>query len=116
MKKAILAFFFSLFVLVAFAQQSPDGSEGFSDFGETYLEQPSISIYPNPVTHFISIDNDEDVKSITIFNLVGRKLKTFKEIQKNEHYDVSTLPKGMYLVQVISYSNKIITTQRISKR
>ncbi len=116
MKKTLLAFFFSLSVLAMFAQQSPDGSGGFSDPDETYLEQPSISVYPNPATQFISIDNDEDVKTITIYNLVGRKLKTFQDIQKNERYDVSTLPNGMYLVQVISNSNKIITTQRISKR
>ncbi len=117
MKRTLLITIFSLSTLFAFSQNSPDGSEGyaFSPY-ETEFLTPSISIYPNPATNYISINNDENVKSITIFNLVGRKLKTFKDIQKNEQYDVTTLPNGMYLVQVTDFSNKIITTQRISKR
>ncbi len=75
-----------------------------------------ISIYPNPTTNFISINLDDNIKEIAIFNLVGRKLKVFEGIEKEEKYDVSDLPDGMYLAQVIDRSNKIITTQRISKR
>ena len=75
-----------------------------------------ISIYPNPATNYISVNKDENLKEIAIFNLVGRKLKTFEEIEKDEHYDVSDLPNGMYLVQVIDNNKKIVTTQRISKR
>ena len=116
MKKALLAVLFSFFAVVAFSQSSPDGSEGFSSPQETFLQQPSISIYPNPATNFISINNDDNVKSITIFNLVGRKLKSIEQVQENERYDISHLPNGMYLVRIVDRSNKIITTQRISKR
>ena len=72
--------------------------------------------YPNPATNFISINKDENVRDIAIFNLVGKKLKTFQDVEKDEHYDVSDLPNGMYLVQVIDTNKKIVTTQRISKR
>ena len=116
MKRTLLATIFSLFTILAFSQSSPDGSDGFLYPQEALSEQPPISIYPNPAINYISIDNDENVKSIIIFNLVGRKIMTFENIQKNELYDVSTLSNGMYLVQVTDNSNKIITTQRISKR
>ncbi len=116
MKITLLAFFFSLFVLTVPAQQNPDGSEAIESSEITFKTKPNISIYPNPATNFISVDNAEEVKSISIFNLVGRKLKSFENIQKDEHYDVSSLSNGMYLVQVVDHSNKIITTQRISKR
>ncbi|HFA49495.1 MAG TPA: T9SS type A sorting domain-containing protein [Bacteroidetes bacterium] len=116
MKKILLAILFSFTMFAAFSQDSPSGVEGSSSSQGVLFEQPSISIYPNPATNFISVNNDENVKTITIFNLVGRKLKSFQNVQKNAHYDVSDLPNGMYLVQVINHSNKIITTQRISKR
>lgn len=119
MKRTLLATIFSLFTLFAFAQSNPDGSEGYdTNPQETYLQEttPTISIYPNPATNYISINKDEDIKTIAVFNLVGRKLKSFDNIQKNEQYDVSNLPNGMYLIQVKDTSNKIITTQRISKR
>ncbi|MCC6725613.1 MAG: T9SS type A sorting domain-containing protein [Saprospiraceae bacterium] len=107
MKQAILVFFFAFTSLALFGQSSADGG------GSTPVK---ISIYPNPATNFISINKDENVRDIAIFNLVGRKLKTFQDVEKGEHYDVSDLPTGMYLVQVIDTNKKILTTQRISKR
>ena len=116
MKRALLATLFSLIAILAIALSHSSGNSGLTPLPPDSYEQPNISIYPNPATNYISIDNDENVKSITVFNLVGRKLKSFQDVHKNEHYDVSNLPKGMYLVRVTDFSNKIITTQRISKR
>ena len=75
-----------------------------------------IKIYPNPATTYISIDKAQNVKELYIFNLVGRKLKVIENVEQNVQYDISDLPNGMYLVQVIDQTNKIITTQRLSKR
>lgn len=107
MKHKLLIAFFTFSAFVLFGQSS----------GELTGSAPvKISIYPNPATNFISINKDENVRDIAIFNLVGRKLKTFEGVEKDEHYDVSDLPNGMYLVQVIDTNKKIVTTQRISKR
>lgn len=110
MKQTLLLILLAFSSIIAIAQLSADGS------GEAFPQPVKISIYPNPATNYISINKDENVKQITIFNLVGRKLKTFEDVEKDEQYDVSDLPNGMYLIQVIDKSNKIITTQRISKR
>jgi Secretion system C-terminal sorting domain len=107
MKQAILVLFFAFTSLALFGQSNADVG------GATPVK---ISVYPNPATNFISINKDENVRDIAIFNLVGKKLKTFQDVEKNEHYDVSDLPIGMYLVQVIDNNKKIITTQRINKR
>lgn len=107
MKKKLLIAFFTFSAFALFGQSNSELT------GNTSLK---ISIYPNPATNFISINKDENVRDIAIFNLVGRKLKTFEGVEKDEHYDVSDLPNGMYLVQVIDSNKKIVTTQRISKR
>lgn len=107
MKQALLIFFFAFASFALFGQSSADASG---------VSQVKISIFPNPATNFISINKDENVRDIAIFNLVGRKLKTFQNVEKDERYDVSELPVGMYLVQVIDNNKKIVTTQRISKR
>jgi hypothetical protein len=105
-QKLLIVFFtFSAFALFGQSNGEPTGSAPVK-----------ISIYPNPATNFISINKDENVRDIAIFNLVGKKLKTFQDVEKDEHYDVSDLPNGMYLVQVIDTNKKIVTTQRISKR
>ena len=117
MKQTLLSVIFSLFAVVAFSHNGqPDSGVSAFPPASHFAEQNPISIYPNPATNFISIDNDENVKQIAVFNLVGRRLLTFEEVEAGTRYDVSSLPSGMYLVRIIDQSNKIMTTQRISKR
>jgi hypothetical protein len=107
MKQTLLAILFTIATLIQFSA------------GNAAIDGPQptkVTVYPNPATNYISIDNSDNVKEITIINLVGRKLKTFENVQKDERYDVSELPNGMYLVQIVDNSNKVITTVRVSKR
>lgn len=99
--------FLSLIVLFAFQATGAPGPQP---------KVTKIKIYPNPATSFISIDNAQDVKELYILNLVGRKLKIIENVEQDVQYDISDLPNGMYLVQIIDHKNKIITTQRLSKR
>jgi hypothetical protein len=116
MKQTLLAVLLTFCSIAAFGQSNPN-SDGTS-LQPTYsiVKQAKLSIYPNPATDFISVNNADNVRQISIFNLVGRKLKSFNNVVEDQHYDVSDLPKGMYLVQVLDDANKIITTQRVSKR
>ena len=100
MKKNILVCFFSVMCLVAFAQ-----AEKKSDF-------VSVSVFPNPATEFITVNNEDAVKNIYVFNLIGRKMKNF-EVVKGERYDVADLPNGLYIVQLVGRNNKILTTQKM---
>ncbi len=109
--KQTLLLILSVFFSIAVVAQINNDAIGNSD-----PLMIKISVYPNPATNYISINKDENVKEINVFNLVGRKLKTFEGVEKDEQYDVSDLPNGMYLVQIVNTSNKIITTQRVSKR
>ena len=103
MKKNILAFFFSLMCLTAFAQ-----AEKKSDFA-------SVSVFPNPTTDYITVTNEEAVKSIAVYNLIGRKMKNF-DVTKGDRYEVADLPNGLYLVHLIGRNNKLMTIQRLTKK
>jgi Secretion system C-terminal sorting domain len=79
-------------------------------------KSPNLSVFPNPATEFIAVqDNNDVVAHVAIFSLVGKKIREF-EHQKGERYSVSDLPKGMYLVQLLDRSKDILTTQKIDKR
>lgn len=111
MKQALLFIFFLSFSTVVFSQSS------FSDrlSIKRVSNKPSIKIFPNPVTTSLGISDNKLVSKIVVFNLVGRKMKTFT-YEKGERYSVSELPKGMYLVQLLGFKNDIILTQRITKK
>ena len=80
------------------------------------IKKTKLTIYPNPFTNYIKItDEAETVKQIAIFNLLGKKMKTYK-VTSGESYYVADLPRGFYLVQMLGEKNKIIKTQRIQKR
>ncbi len=75
-----------------------------------------IQVFPNPTTSHIELSKSDGVAQIIVYNLVGKKMKTFVNVADGQKYYVGDLPNGMYLVQLLSASNDIITTRRVSKR
>lgn len=97
----LLLFFFVMFGAAAKAQQGSN---------------VNLSVFPNPTTEYISVQDDNDIVShVVVFNLVGKKMKVFPFL-KGESYYVADLPKGMYLVQIIDKSSKVLNTQKLNKR
>ena len=105
-KVLLLISFFCLPLLVIGQSQKND---------KTIAVQKIVKIYPNPAFNFIGLNNISDISSIIIYNLVGRKMKKFIP-QKGERYDITDLPRGMYLVQLLGKDGKVVTTQRMSKK
>jgi hypothetical protein len=100
MKKNILILVFGIFSTCLLAQNQ---------------QRVDVSVYPNPASHYIEINNEAAVRQINIINLAGRKMRTF-EVYHDDRYDISDLPNGMYLVQIVGKNNRVLTTQRLNKR
>ncbi len=101
MKRNILILFFGILAFTASAQ--------------TEKRSPQISIYPNPATDYIKLSDDDLVLNISISNMLGRKMRTF-EVAKGEHYEIGDLPNGLYLIQIVGKNNKVLATQRLTKK
>ncbi len=74
-----------------------------------------ISLYPNPALDVINLIEDEDVKQIEFYNIVGKKLKSYDHI-KGQSHDVSEFSKGIYLVRLLNKSNNILKVLRMTKK
>jgi hypothetical protein len=61
---------------------------------------PSISISPNPVNDdlLIKIEENSEVKNISIFNEMGVLVKNIP-VDRSSKVDVSSLPKGLYFIR-----------------
>lgn len=70
----------------------------------------SLSIYPNPTSSTITINTDEIIESIRIYNLNGQLVKFIAQSDKN--IDIQDLTKGLYLIETQTakgvYQNKIV--------
>lgn len=100
--KHFLPFFFFLLVSVALQAQK--------------ATKVDLTIYPNPTTEYISVNDNSDVVGyIAVFNLVGKKVKEF-DFVKGEALLVADLPKSMYLVQIQDRKRQVLKTQKMDKR
>jgi len=58
----------------------------------------NISIYPNPTTFQLTLNTAEQIQSISILDITGKKVKTV--VTNTNTIDVSDLTKGIYFLQI----------------
>lgn len=85
---------------------------GTNKLSETPRLLPHISAYPNPASHFVTIETDDyKKKELIIYNLLGKNvLQT--SFTKDIQTDISELDEGIYLVNILvegksMYQNKL---------
>lgn len=111
MKQTLLLILLSFFLSASLSAQSSYRSATAS---ATHQPTKKIKIFPNPTADFIGLSSDDGVGTIRILNLIGKEIRQFKVIE-GQRYSVADLENGMYLIQLISDENKIITTRRLRK-
>jgi len=68
------------------------------------VDETDFTVYPNPVSEYISIDSKIEIDKIELFDLLGKQvISTNQTLEIN----VSHLPVGVYLLRIISESGKI---------
>ncbi|MEM1319115.1 MAG: T9SS type A sorting domain-containing protein [Bacteroidota bacterium] len=116
MKKGILFIFFNfLLISVGYSQLAVAQSNPAITTTSKVNKGDHLKVFPNPATQYIQLNNAKDVDHIVIYNVVGRRMKSYK-VTEGKKYDINSLPVGMYLVQLVDHNKKVITTQRLSKR
>ncbi|MDH1883287.1 T9SS type A sorting domain-containing protein [Empedobacter falsenii] len=89
--------------------------EGEDNLGVSQvLADNVVSIYPNPTSDVVNVKTLEsiNVKSIQIVDLTGRVVSTNMD---KKSINISSLPKGTYLVKVQDTSGKTFTQKIIKK-
>ena len=67
-----------------------------------YIESPtSFNLYPNPTPHVLNIKLDEANPGVaSIYDMLGRLVKTFNLEQSTTSVDISDLPEGFYNIKI----------------
>ena len=77
-------------------------------------EIENLSIYPTPVQNMLNIEALNNISSLKIYNIIGQVVLVTKLNTTNAQIDVSSLPSGSYMVELIS-NNKIGVYKIIKK-
>ena len=84
------------------------GSLGTND--AISIKDKSLSIYPNPTKGEINIKTDKKIKSSTVLDFSGKSVLK----STSDRVDISSLPKGGYLLQV-EFSDGTTTSEKVIK-
>lgn len=86
------------------------GNKGTSSLDDAIQETNNInliSIYPNPTSDLLMIDNTENVQNIEIMNLCGQVVLTNNALN-TQSVDVSNLQRGIYYISLLTNNEKIV--------
>ena len=70
-------------------------------------ENNSQMIYPNPTNGKFTVELDNQISEIKIFDILGNELYDQKLHAFKTEFDLSSQPKGIYLLKIYDPSNKV---------
>ena len=68
----------------------------------------NITIYPNPASTQIIINNTNSIKEISIYSICGQKIRKLLLNDTQKTLDVSNLPNGIYVVKINTASGVLV--------
>ena len=77
------------------------------------LEAAQVRVFPNPAVNYFQIQNGQKIDQITIYNILGKKVKFFENAD-NRLY-IGDLAKGIYMVQMIDLDSNSTKTLTLKK-
>lgn len=78
------------------------------NLGTAEFAKNEIQLYPNPATKVFQVNSQQEIKSITIYNLQSELVKSYDRTQ--ESYSVADLAKGLYLIEIraVGYQKQVL--------
>ena len=71
-------------------------------FGVDESNMFDFSVYPNPVSGVLHLNNISEVKSFSIYTITGKLVNVYTNTQDSRTIDLSDLNKGIYIIQLVS--------------
>ncbi len=66
------------------------------------VEDATLTVYPNPARHIVSVNLPDAHGTLTLFDVTGRRQMQCQTTSSEVTIDVSTLPQGVYMLQYTS--------------
>lgn len=70
------------------------------------LQNSTIKVYPNPSFDAITVQSENDIKSLDFINISGRDVQRNININK-ENVNINALPNGIYLLKITLDNNML---------
>jgi hypothetical protein len=93
------------------------GTATIPDIPVTATDKIKMDVYPNPARQVlnISLNGYDDVKTIEVFDLNGKKVIAQNQVQNNAALRLINLPSGIYLLKVSTPDGTVLGQQKFVK-
>ncbi|RYE24425.1 MAG: T9SS type A sorting domain-containing protein [Sphingobacteriales bacterium] len=75
-----------------------------------------ISIYPNPARNEINAVFNSNIKTIAVYNLIGKVVSVYKVNGSSAKLDLSNVPSGIYFMRLVDNAGQIVATRRFTRQ
>lgn len=82
-------------------------TDTITSVNENYLE---TNIYPNPTDNILTINAEEEIHNISIYNILSVKMMEMVINNKEAVIDLTNFESGMYFIEIIGKDEKSIKT------
>jgi hypothetical protein len=121
MKKLVLVVFGSLSLWIAPAKAqtinvSVDSSRHNASLGADVRVINDVAIFPNPARNEVNVAVDPalGIKTISVYNLIGKVVISSKVTSNNVKMDIEDIPVGIYFLRAIDAQGRVITTRKFT--
>ncbi|MFC5195320.1 T9SS type A sorting domain-containing protein [Bizionia hallyeonensis] len=76
------------------------------------IESQVVKIYPNPFTNMINLDTVTPIKTIEVYNILGKRVHVSSKTRNFENF-APTLTRGIYLLKIINQNGQTSTKKLI---
>lgn len=75
-----------------------------------------VTLYPNPAKDEVNITFGKEigVKTIAIYNLVGKQMAAYRTNSTSAKLDIDKIPSGVYFVRLMDNSGRVVATRRFT--
>lgn len=78
--------------------------------------QNGLKIFPNPTNDKFTIEGNLAQYQIELSDAVGRSLRSINTNESSHTIDISTLPKGLYILKIKNKHNELIEIKKVIKQ
>lgn len=86
-----------------------------ASLGTDDLVKSDFNFYPNPVKNTLTINAENNITSVAIYNMAGQIVQNQKLNSSNSTFNLSNLSTGIYLVKAVLENGQIETFKIVKK-
>lgn len=78
----------------------------------------NVSLYPNPANNEVNIifEKNADVKTIALYNNIGRIVAVYKTTGNSANLNLENLPSGIYFARLANTQGSLVATRKFTKQ